>query len=519
MENETKKKPLPEVEAQVIKALAPVQKAESPTQLSAEQAKNIGDWISPPVDMRGYEALADNSTIIPQCIASYKNNIPGFGIKLEYKEEFEEETPEMKQEWARAQEIVDLLTMDMDAKELFEATVETRETFGIAYQEVIRNLEGKPIGLELIFDTPSIRKTVPLEPYVDVNFWYNGKQVTRKKKFCKYKQEIAGKTVYFKEIGDPRVMNKATGEYVGEGLPLQQQANEILEYKIGNAPYGKVRWLGQVLGVDGSKKAEGLNHRYFEEGRHVPLMILVKNGKLSDKSVGELQQYMNGVKGEAGQHAFLLLQAVSTANSTATDDVAPPEVELKEMASILQKDELFQDYMDNVRRRVQSSFRLPDLYVAYTTDFNRATAQTAMEITEKQVFQPERISLAWVINNKLLADYQFKYVQIAFAAPSITNPDDLFKILNVTERAGGLTPNKAKDLTYSFMGDTAEPYDGEWGDMPIALLQLQQPSGMDQEPVTLSKSANTDGTDKILLAVIKDVRNVLEELQEGKDNG
>ena len=39
-----------------------------------------------------------------------------------------------------------------------------------------------------------------------------------------------------------------------------------------------------------------------------------------------------------------------------------PEVEVKDLAAILQKDELFQDYLENNRRKVQSAFQLPDLY-------------------------------------------------------------------------------------------------------------------------------------------------------------
>ena len=58
-----------------------------------------------------------------------------------------------------------------------------------------------------------------------------------------------------------------------------------------------------------------------------------------------------------------------------------PNLEVVKMADILQKDELFQDYLDNNRRKVQSAFQLPDLYVGYTTDFNRATAQSAQEVT------------------------------------------------------------------------------------------------------------------------------------------
>lgn len=68
---------------------------------------------------------------------------------------------------------------------------------------------------------------------------------------------------------------------------------------------------------------------------------------------------------------------------------------------------------------MQSAFQLPDLYVGYTTDFNRATAQSAQEVTEEQVFQPERESLAWVINHKLLADYHFKYVEAYLLEPNI----------------------------------------------------------------------------------------------------
>jgi len=88
-----------------------------------------------------------------------------------------------------------------------------------------------------------------------------------------------------------------------------------------------------------------------------------------------------------------------------------PNVEIKDLAGILQKDELFQEYQENARKKVQSAFLLPDLYVGYTSDFNRATSQTAMEVTEKQVFQPERERLAWVLNNKLLNGYGFKYVE------------------------------------------------------------------------------------------------------------
>lgn len=191
-------------------------------------------------------------------------------------------------------------------------------------------------------------------------------------------------------------------------------------------------------------------------------------------------------------------------------------------SGILQKDELFQDYIDNNRRKVQSAFNLPDLYVGYTTDFNRATAQTAMEVTEKQVFQPERKSLAWVINNRLLNGYNFQYVEVEFLAPDITNPDDLYKILTVAEKAGGLPPNKAKQVAYDALGETAEDYDGEWGEVPVIIQQQQAQAEaaknnlMAQLSTQIEKAQKNDEPDSVI-SVLKQVHNLLSEIKGAQE--
>lgn len=515
------KKQPPGVACHIIKARdqQPVVKAETETQLSEETSRSASEWISPPVPLEGFKIMVSHSSILPQCIRAYKNNIAGFGIGIRYKEDYTEETEEMKAEFTRAEEIIELLNMDMDTKEVFEDVVEARETYGISYLEVIRNGAGEVTGIEFIKNTHTIKKTTPLEPYVDVEYYFKDRVETRKKKFCKYKQEVGGKVVYFKEVGDPRTMNRLTGEYGEEGLPIEDQANEILEFAIGTDTYGEVRWVGQILGVDGSRKAEGLNNNYFENGRHTPLLIMIKGGTLTEESFNKLQEYMDGIKGEKGQHAFMVLEAENADNRTDFTDEKQPEIEIKDLASILQKDELFQEYLDNNRRKVQSAFQLPDLYVGYTTDFNRATAQTAMEVTEKQVFQPERRSLAWAINNKLLNGYRFKYVEAYFLEPDITNPDDLFKILSVCNNAGGLTPNKAKEIAYQVMGDSAEPYPEEWGDIPLAYSKTQTPAapagfgsvGAQLEAqIAKAAAANNDA----VVAVMKEVRDYLRQRGE-----
>lgn len=88
-------------------------------------------------------------------------------------------------------------------------------------------------------------------------------------------------------------------------------------------------------------------------------MIMIKGGTLTDESFDKLQQYMNDIKGAAGQHAFIILETESSEGRVDFDQSEKPEIEVKDLANILQKDELFQDYLDNNRRKVQSSFSFP----------------------------------------------------------------------------------------------------------------------------------------------------------------
>ena len=516
-----KKKGPPGVEVHIIKAsspTAPVEKAAASTQISGRAATNASDWLEPPANLKGYKTMVAHSSILPQCVRAYKNNIAGFGIGVRYKSGYDDNDKEALAEYNRMEEIIQLLNMDVDTKEVFEDVLEARETYGIGYLEVVRNLDREVVGIEFIRDTASVSKTAPLEPYVDVEYYFNKQMAIRPRKFCKYRQQVGGKTVYLKEIGDPRIMSKLTGEYIAEGetLNINEQANEIMEFAIGTEAYGEVRWTGQIIGVDGSRKAEGLNNRYFEEGRHTPMLIMVRGGRLTDDSFSKLQEYMNGIKGEAGQHAFMLLEVESNESGTAFDETPPPEVEIKDLASVLQKDELFQDYLDNSRRRVQSAFQLPDLYVGYTTDFNRATAQTAQEITEKQVFQPERTSLAWAVNNKLLAGYQFQYVEAYFKGPDISNIEELFKILTLCNMAGGLTPNKAKEIAYKLMGETSTDFEEEWGEIPLPYTKALAATALGgvgvQLDAQIQKAVAEHGNNDAVVAVMKEVRALLEDI-------
>lgn len=499
------------IKAEIIRAEQLIKKSDEPTGIK-EAESSYSEWIPYEVSLAGLKNLVNHSSILPQCITAYAKNIAGFGLGVRYREDVQD-TENLEEEFNRLKSIVELLSFDCDIKEIFEQIVEARETYGIAYLEVLRDGEGRVESVYCLNNIHTVEKSRESDETVMSDFYYKGEKKVRQKRFRKYRQRINAKTVYFKEFGDKRIMNRNTGEYVdtnSANTEIGNQANEILEFRLGSETYGEVRWMGQILNIDGSRKAENLNKTYFENGRHTPLAILIKGGTLTDKSFEELQTYMNDIKGEAGQHSFMLLEAEKNENSTGMTEEKPPEIEIKSLADILQHDELFQDYLENSRKKVQSAFRLPDLYLGYTTDFNRATAQTAMEITEKQVFQTERQSLAWIINNKLLNEYGFRNVEVYFKEPDITNPDDLFKMLTVANNAGGLTPNKAKEILYSQIGETSDDFKEEWGNTPV-IVGRNTVSGLES---AIMKAQNADENTEII-SVMKSVRSLLKKMDKG----
>ena len=107
--------------------MKPIAKADGSLQISPEEACTAGIWTKPPFDLRGLSKMVDESTILPQCIRAYKSNIAGFGIDIRYKDDFADadETPEMKAEWDRATEVVEMLNMEQvnpqDTREIMQA--------------------------------------------------------------------------------------------------------------------------------------------------------------------------------------------------------------------------------------------------------------------------------------------------------------------------------------------------------------------------------------------------------------
>ncbi|MDN8592034.1 phage portal protein [Paenibacillus sp. 11B] len=494
------------VNARVIKSTS-VSKSSASTAIR-DEGNSFGDLITPPYNPTDLIEMSKESTVLPQCIDAYKQNIAGFGFGLQYKKDDTnvDETPEMKAEWDRVKELLQFFNFDKPFKDVWAEAVEHRERTGNGYIEIIRDGTGMPAEAENM--EPEYIKVSKLGDPVEMTMWRNGKQFKRRKKFRRYLQEINGSKVWYKAFGDPRKMSWKTGQY-GDDIPAEEEANEILHLKIGSKAYGEPRWISQSPHMAGSRKAEILNLNYFDDGRHIPMAVLVKNGMLTKESIQQLEEYANHVKGVEHAHKWLILEVEGMAEGIADDKQTKVDIEMKSLADILQGDALFQTYDDNSRMKQQSAFRLPDIFVGRSRDFNRATADKAREITEEQVFQPERDSLAFILNNVLLEPYNLQHVEVFFEGPDISDSEDKAKLLTVYNQIGGVSPNDVRDDVGKVLGKTVENFEDEAANLPLTLRQQQAGSTF---PIALSKSAAAPSE---IISVLKDLRDVLEGMQRG----
>ncbi|HDR7526739.1 phage portal protein [Bacillus paranthracis] len=484
----------------------------SQQQEDSKEKNAINGIIEPPYRIEDLQQIKENSTILGQCIDAYKRNIAGFGHEMQYKQNDVEETDEMKKEWSFVDtEIIPFFSFDKPFKEILEGAIDDRETTGNGYIEVIRNASNQPDQLANMLPQ-HMRVTRKDEELQDVKYIVNGKSITRKKKFRRYVQIVDNNPIYFKEFGDPRFLNKKTGKFSKESFG-GDNATEILHLKIGNGPYGIPRWVSHVVHMVGARKAEELNLRYFKQGRHVPMAMIIKNGLLDDESEAALSEYATSIEGEENQHKFLLLQ-LKAGEDESTGEPVPADIELKSLADILQNDALFLEYDDKSRQKVQSAFRLPDIYVGYSRDFNRATADAAREITEEQVFEPERNSLEFIINNILLLPYELKHVYVNLRKPEISNTEDLVKMLDVLSKYGGTTFNDLREVAAKVLNKDLEPFEAEEASQPIALV-LQAIKKASEQKTT--ESIQKSDTPADLVMIMKDVRDLLESMQDAED--
>ncbi len=474
-----------------------------------------GFIIQPEMNIEALARITENSDILQVCIEAYKTNIVGFGYNLDYNFDYKTETSKNKiadEDWSKYEMFLKYCNFDERFTGVLKKFIDDRERLGYATIECIADETGEISEIQHIAahtirlckesDSIEVEETI-----TDSNG--NERKIKRWKKFKKFIQMVGSKQVYFKELGDPRKLNRITGEYVKEGqeINIDDEANSIIFDNIycPYTPYGLPRYIGVLVKMMGSRSADELNYKYFDEGRHIPLAVVVENGQLTQDSI----DLLSDAKGASAQHKYLILEAEPFTDEDGIDldeKKSNVKIHFEKLAEIMQDDALFLEYLDKNRDAVRSSFRLAPIYTGDTQDYNKATAETAKQITEEQTFEPAREDLADLLNKKLMKELGIRYVELKFKGVKTTDDTEIAKALAPYIAAGVPTPNMLLDSLGKLLGKEFEPLTDEWADIPLQVYlanknTMSKPMFDENNPI--SKSYN-----------MQDVINPLKELQK-----
>lgn len=506
------------VKASVIEAKGQVSNAIPMTEDDARIFMSYGA-ILPPYDPRQLSAMFERSTALRPNIDVYKTNIEGFGHRFEPTVKLDAEdidaqirsalmqekladndhTPDvpdtevaaakltletqMQFEKMRVEQFFSYAGGDISFVELRERTRLDLEVTGNAYWEVLRNNLGE-VSQIVLLPSVSVRLMRADLRFTEVEerrkvspFAYRRFQAFRRLRH--FVQVLYGQFVaYFKELDDPRITSSKTGRVYDTLADLKQAepkvppATEVIHFKIHStlSAYGVPRWVGATLSVLGSRAAEEVNVTYFDNKAVPPMAILVSGGSLAKGAADRITNYIkDNIKGKDNFHKILVLEAEAGGGSLAGQNGSRVRIEMKSMMDAQQQDALFQQYDSNNIEKVGSQFRTPKILRGDMKDFNRATAEAALEYAEQQIFQPERNKMDHVINRRILSLLNIRFYEFVSNAVATKDPPQLAEMIREHVKAGIFTPAQGLELSSDVFGETFPKSDAPWLQKPIAI--------------------------------------------------
>jgi PBSX family phage portal protein len=442
--------------------------------------------VPPPYNLTVLARFPELSGELGQVIEAMEANIEGFGYRLVARVPLEGEVPDKLKKVVEAERI---------RLENFFAGVAIRGSFtalrrnlrsdvestGNGYVEVIRNLKGEIANLKHlpayqmrlgVQDAKFVTVTVPRLQVTD-NGDFAIEQLPQHRRFRRYVQgqvlllahrggairevesQALGKVRWFKEWGDPRTVDAATGEVVDDkeiatfnnGKPMRepQKASEVIHFRIYSprTPYGIPRYIGNLTSILGERKAGEVNLATITNNNVPSMAVTVSDGMLTDATIKRINQFAEILQGDDNRSRFLLIEGESAVEGEEAGHV---KVAITPLTDVQLKDALFQNYVKQCKDAIRRSFRLPPIFVGASDEYNRATAEASRKLADEQVFGPERDEVDWTVNNMILADLGIRYWRFESRTPNVTDNRELVQMLAAAERTGGITPRISRQV-------------------------------------------------------------------------
>jgi capsid portal protein len=330
-------------------------------------------------------------------------------------------------------------------------------------------------------------------------------------KFRKFVQALGrtGKFIWFKEFGDPRIMNRNNGTYVGEYVWNQKskqydrifyedyqtktkrmseeqylarfpnfiEANEILfhaRYNAIGSPYPVPRWFGCLTLAQGMIAMEEVNAGWFDNDLVPPMIVKVSDGNLSQKSENRIRAIFEGRRGREKKHSIVVLEAESKARARNFANTGKPVIEIEKMRDVIQSDATHTQYDEKGRVKVRACWRLPPAHIGQESQYTRQSINASKVISEEQVFQPERADYDDVMNKHLMPAMRINHWWFKTNSPPVADNLQMAQVLSTLGKAGFLTVGEARPEVEQILNRPLEKFEDDGlSDTPFPLILIE----------------------------------------------
>lgn len=436
--------------------------------------------VEPPYAFSSLSKIYEDSDVLQECIDAMIQNIDGFGYQLQFKGDDLKESslPEAQKSKLRAKSFFDGVNDTQSMLTIRKAMRQDLEEFGNGAFEVVRNRMGM---IQLLFHMPfkqlRISSVDPDPVEVPITVTRDGKPISFpvKKQFRKFAQisTTTGQELrWFKSFGDPRTLDATTGKFIMKGdEPPAIVASEILHfrYPIGHSVYGIPRWMGIVLDIIGRRSSQFVNYDLFENQGIAPMVVMVSGGTLTDDSLEELEILMRSMRGVEKWNRVWLLEA--NPESQGLDDKGNAKIELKNMSDYRKEDQMFSKYLEDTEKTIRHRYRLPDLFVGQSESFTHATAKSAKEIAEEQVFIPERSDFDEIVDKLLMPQIGVTDWSYISKGPQIVGSEEISSGVNAFAASAAFTINHSIEMANKAFGLQMSQFEAPWADYPWPIVK------------------------------------------------
>lgn len=450
-----------------------------------------GEFVPPTFNPLIWAQAWRQSTRLSRCIRTFARNTVGLGWHIEPVHPVTPETPDkekkiIEEQTQRLREFFSYPNENLPLTEIFYLAKVDEEATGTGYIEIVRDNSGR---IMKVYHAPAttMRRRILTDGGEKTVYGYIQIRGNRKR--------------YFKEFGDPRVMDAKTGKwYAGKvPLPIADRATEVLQFAIYDpisSYYGAPRYVSAATAIAGNRQAAIRNVAFFENDAVPRMALLVSGGRLTGDSMQQIEDFVRGKgRGPDQSHRVMIVQVEPA--KIGFQQQNKTMIELKPLTVGVTEDQSFGAYRKDNDEEIREAFGLAQIFFQ-AEGANRANAQVAREITNEQELEPDRLMKEYVINQTILTDillYHMKptwredtendeeqleemrkeiRVRFRFARLTLTDPLDSARMDQIYASLGAMTPNELRES----LGKPPYPKDYFFADKPISIALAELTAGL-----------------------------------------